>query len=542
MDTRGGHPGPSPGAFALERGRVPRRWPWIAGAALLLGACALLVVVRPLVVAADFRRLQSRWAGAVAVDLGRSELIARLTQEATPSDAGAVRIAMLAVQRQEAGRLVLLREGITPGLARDGTMRVLASAERTALTREIGDLRGSLLVTWSAATESAIGRVQALLAAGRPRYGGRAAAAPRPARLTAADGTLLRMRRLLDGSVAAKLLIADNKAELQLIDLRSGSSLAAPNSLQGLGGSLAEGGQLLPRTGYVAVQAGRQVYAVEPGLVGGRRPLGTGEMFPASRPDAVWIFGDSGQGVMVTGTGRRIAGPVPLLTDSLHNGAYANVMDLAVAGGLVVENDSYGASGYPNPAGLWLWNPLRPGLRAVVRGCAHAIAAHGPMLAWVRCDRNDPVRAHLHITDTVTGSDRAIADPGTAIPYFPGQPTAAFSPNGRWLATYYSVTSPSPGMTSTGSALGLVNTGTGTASLIHGAPVADDMMGMPIIWTGDSTRVFFATGAPRFGNAQAWFDGTVPFATYRIGAPAAADVRLHEPGATLLAVIPSTAG
>src|SRR6266516_2337415 len=171
MAPRDGHPGALPDVLTFGRGRgreqVPRRWPWILAAVLLVAAGGVLIVVRPVVAAADFGALQSRWTAAVAVDLGRSEVIARLTRQATPSDGAAVTAAVLAVQRQEAGRLVRLRAGVTAGLARDGTVSVLAAAERTALSREIGDLRGSPLTAWSAATDVAVGRVQTLLAAGQ---------------------------------------------------------------------------------------------------------------------------------------------------------------------------------------------------------------------------------------------------------------------------------------------------------------------------------------------------------------------------------------
>jgi hypothetical protein len=542
MGTRDGHPGASADllTFGRGRGRMPRRWPWVLGAVLLTAAGAIVIVVRPLVAAADFRALQSRWTAAVAVDLGRGEVIARLTREAAPSDVDMVTAASVALQREEARRLVALRAGAAPGLARDGPVSALAAAERTALSREIGDLRGAPLTAWKAATDVAFLRVQTLLAAGQRRFGVPAPVSPRPARLTAADGTLRRLRRLLDDTVPAALLVADN-GKVQIADLRSGSVAAAPGALQGLGlgAYFAQAGPVVPRAGFVAVQAGGQVYAMNPTLAGTRRLLGTGQMLPAARPDAVWILSGSGRGhlVMVTGTGRRITGPVPVLANPPGSRVYANLSGLALPGGLVVEKDRYAGTGDTIPVGLWLWNPLRgPALRPLARGCAKAIAAHGRLLAWLGCGPGDPARARLHITDTATGADRVIPSPATAVPVLADQPAAAFSPNGSWLATYYS------GTTSAGYALGLVNTRTGMTSIVGGVPVADGTAAAgypaPIMWTGDSTRVFFATGGSSFEKKQPWADDTVPLATYRIGARSAADLRLHEPDATLLTVLP----
>jgi hypothetical protein len=553
MGTRDSHPGGSPDVVTFgwgwgrervprrwpwTRERAPRRWPWIMGAVLLAAAVGTLIVVRPLVAAADFRALRARWSAAVALDLGRSEVIVRLIREATPSDVDAVSGALLAVQRQEADRLVVLRAEVTPGLARDEAVGVLAAAERAALSREIADLRGAPLTAWSLATELAIRRVQTLLAAGQQRFGVPAPTSPRPARLTAADSTLLRLRRLLDDTVPVRLLVVAGR-RVQIIDLRSGSITAPPSALRRLGRSLAQGGPVLPRAGFLAVQVGFRVYAVKPAFAGTPRLLGTGQLLPAGRPGAVWILGASGRGVMVSGTGRRIAGPVPELSNLPGSRVYANVTGLAVSDGLVIEKDHRGATGNPVPAGLWLWNPPRgQELRRLVAGCAHAVAAQGRLLVWVGCGQGDPARVRLHVTDTVTGADRVVANPPGAIPFLADQPTAAFSPNGRWLAAYYSVKTSTGGIVSTGYALGLVDTRTGVTSIIRGAPVADATVGTVIRWTGDSTRVFFATGAFGFNNNQPWADSSVPLATYRIGERSAVDLRLHEPGAALLAVLP----
>src|SRR6266702_1456086 len=393
MGTRDSHPGESPEVitfgwgwgervprrWAWMRVRVPRRWPWVLGAVLLAAAVAVLIVVRP------------------------------------------VTAAVLAVQRQEADRLVLLRSKVTPGLARDSTVGVLAAAERAALSHELADLRGSPLIAWSVATELAIGRVQTLLAAGQRRFGVPAPASPRPARLTAADNTLLRLQRLLDDRVPVRLLVADG-SQVQLIDLRAGRVTAAPSDLRGLEPSLAQGGRVLRRAGFLAVQAGEEVYAVKPALAGRPRRLGAGQLLPAGRPGAVWIWsGWPGHLVLVSGTGRRIAGPVRALAHLPGSPVYFYVTGLAVSGGLVVEKDRQTGTGNATPAGLWLWNPLRgQQLRPLAAGCAHTIAAQGRLLAWVDCARTDPARVRVHVTDTATGAERVITSPPEAIPFLRG--------------------------------------------------------------------------------------------------------------------------
>jgi hypothetical protein len=538
MSALGGHPGtPDIIVSGRENGRQwkRRRWPWLLAAALLLVAGALVVIVRPRVAAGDFRGLQARWAAAGALDAERGQIVSRLTREATPTDVPAVTAAVVALQRQEAGRLVTLRAAIGPGLAHDGGVSALAAAERTALGQEIGALRsGRPLTGWSTGTYRAIVGVQALLAAGRHRFGVPSPRSPRPARLTAADGTLLRLRRLLDERVPAELLVAvaaSSAGPLQVIDLESGSIRPSPPALRRLLAKLPPGSTTFPLAGSIVVpSAFYPVYVIPPTLI--PRRIGAGQVLPAGRPDAVWISdgGQPGRYIMVTVTGRRIAGPVPGPPDSRRY-----PVGLAVRGGLVVGPVYNDTGPLSQLTGLWLWNPLRgPTLHPVVRGCSMALAAHGTLLAWLRCYPNDPGRASLRITDTATGATRTIANPQGAAPFLADQPTAAFAPNGRWLASYYSPTAFG------GYALGLVNIRTGAASIVRGAPVPDPTLATAVMWTSDSTRVFFATGGSNSDDNNPWADSTVPLATYRIGARSSDDVRLHETGATLFGVLPAS--
>jgi len=298
--------------------------------------------------------------------------------------------------------------------------------------------------------------------------------------------------------------------------------------------SLPAGSTSFPLAGSIVVRSAYgPVYVIPPTLK--PRRIGGAQVLPTARPDAVWIIGGRrNRAIMVTGSGRRIAGPVPGLPDSRRY-----PVGLAVRGGLVVAPVYDDTGPLSQLTGLWLWNPPRgPALRPVVRGCSMALAAHGTLLAWLRCYPNDPGRVSLRITDTATGATRAVANPRGAVPFLAEQPAAAFSPNGRWLVGYYA------GATTGGYGygLGLVNTRTGAARIIRGAPVPDATVGTPIMWTGDSTRVFFATGASDPDDNNPWADGTVPLATYRIGARSADDVRLHETGATLLGVLPVPGG
>jgi hypothetical protein len=532
-----------------KRGKPPRRWPWILGALLLVVAGIVIVVIRPVLGAANFRALQARWSEVSALDVNRATTTNRLAHEATPSDLAAVTAAVLALQHQEANRLAVLRAGIGPGLARDAAVSALAAAARTAISREISDLRSREPLTgWSIATYAAVDRVQSLLAADQLRFGVSAPAVPRLAPLTAANGALLRLQRPLDEGVQADLLVVSGNGNLEIIDLRSGVVRAPPAALRRLGlsvgyGRVGYGGLVLPETGFVAAQAANGgVYAVSPGMV--PRLLGRGSLYPAASQDAVWLWsgnldnGQPGQLTLVTGSGRRIAGPVPGLSYGGLNAGTLGITGLTVLDGFVVAPSIDEASQPSQLRGLWLWNPLAgSGLRPLVRGCADAIAAHGALLAWLRCYPDAPFRLSLHITNTATGADRLIVNPSTAIPFLGGQLTAAFSPNGKWLADYYS------GAMSGGYALGLVNTQTGAVSIIHGAPISDaTQTTTPMLWTADSTRVFYDTGGSQFNNADPWADDAVPFATYRLGNRSAIDMRFHDTSATLLAVLPSPAG
>jgi hypothetical protein len=522
-----------------RRDGPPQRWPWVVACVLVLAVAAIVTVVRPQIAAADFRMLQSRWYAGGAIDAGRFQVLGRLVPEATPTDVPYVKAAALALQRQEADQLVRLRADVAAAGEPDGRLAALAAAERTAWTREIGELRGSAAITlWSATAFADIARVQALLAAGQRAFGVPAQKQPQPARLTAADAAFRRLSKPLDSQVQGQLLII-NDGFTQVIDLATGQVRPAPeavNKLLGIGGWPAFGGQwpVLPRAGFLVIQPAYSgpVFAISADLAGPPRPLGGPVMLPAASSAAVWV-GRGSQLVMVNQSGRRIAGPVPALQASASTGAGPVAAGLAVTGGQIIQ--MFSPAGVPMPvAGLWLWNPLRGlQLRPLVRGCAWPLAAHGALLAWLSCSHgHQPVS--LHITNAATGADRSIRNPHAAFPYLPDPLSAAFSPNGRWLASYYARTWFGGNAYF---ALGLVNVAAGVMSIVPGAEVLDPGQASPMLWTSDSTRLIFETGAGDQG-IQTWDDPAVPFATYLVGARAATDLRFHATSATLIAMLP----
>jgi hypothetical protein len=533
--------------------RPPRRW-------LATGACILLAVATVIIVVmrshtaekaskSDFRLLQSGWATATAVDAERTSIMGRLIGEATPTDVPAVIAAVLALQRQEAGRLAGLRAHVGAGGEADATLDALASAERAALGREIVDLQGAPLLVWSATAEVDIAKVQEMLTADMPAYGARPTGRPRPARLTAAEATLREFGRPLNDTVPARLLVF-NGASLQVIDLADGRVSPAPaplNQLLGSGGWPQGGGSasVLAAAGFLAFQTlGGVVDAISADLAGSPHQLGRIPMLPAAGSDAVWV-GRGSQLVLVTGSGRRIAGPVPTLARPALGGspgiaAGPSATGLAVTDGQIVQMDN--TFGIPMPVdGLWLWNPLRgPALRQVVRGCAWPFAARGALLAWLSCSHRYRLHVSLHITDLTTGADRVIGNPRAAFPFSSYLLTAAFSPNGRWLAAYYARTWFGGNAVY---AVGLVNVATGVTRVVPGATVVDPTQADPMLWTSDSTRLFFETGGGELSpdqSAQAWDDAAAPFATYRVGARTSVYLRFHSATASLIAVLPGS--
>jgi len=526
--------------------RPPRRW-------LATGACILLAVATVIIVVvrshtadtaskSDFRLLQSGWATATAVDAERTSITRRLIGEATPTDVPAVIAAVLALQRQEAGRLAGLRAHVGAGGEADATLGALASAERAALGREIADLQGAPLLLWSATAEVDIAKVQEMLTADMPTYGARATGRPRPARLTAAEATLREFGRPLNDTVPARLLVV-NGASLQVIDLADGRVSPAPAPLNQLlgGGGWPQGGgsgSVLAEAGFLAFQTLRGVVdAISADLAGSPRQLGRIPMLPAAGSDAIWV-GRGSQLVLVTGSGRRIAGPVPTLARPTAAGPSAT--GLAVTDGQIVQMDN--TFGIPKPVdGLWLWNPLRgPALRQVVRGCALPFAARGALLAWLSCIHGHRHHVSLHITDLTTGADRVIGNPRAAFPFSSYLLAAAFSPNGRWLAAYYARTWFGGNAVY---AVGLVNVATGVTRVVPGATVVDPTRADPMLWTSDSTRLFFETGGGELRpdqSAQAWDDAAAPFATYRVGARTSVYLRFRSATASLIAVLPGS--
>jgi hypothetical protein len=146
----------------------------------------------------------------------------------------------------------------------------------------------------------------------------------------------------------------------------------------------------------------------------------------------------------------------------------AGWVDLATTAGMIVNA----------PANLEVWDPVTGDVRLRVPGPFPA-ATRGALLAWC------PSGCHrLHVTDARTGNDRAI--PPAEGSRFEETYDAAFSPDGRWLAT--------PAVTGGRERLALVEVATGVARIVPGSRLDAYRQ---IAWSPAGDWVFF--GAPGRG-------------------------------------------
>jgi hypothetical protein len=262
-------------------------------------------------------------------------------------------------------------------------------------------------------------------------------------------------------------------------------------------------GALIPRLGYVALFGSGSIFVQSTDFHTAPRLIGHGDQaFAADRPDALWIITDNSIGEL-DGTGRWLVPPV---------GYQGFASSISVRRGVVVHE----------PDGLIVWDPASGRTVCSLGTAGEPIAGSGNLLAWV-----EP-QGQLYLTDVSSCQTRPVdqLDPATYLGFLGA--AGAVSPDGRTLAAYVGLQT---GGLGDSFRLALIDVATGRVTV----PDSPDRSATvePIVWTADSTRVFFTISTS--GGAS------LP-AMYQVGQSAVTPLRYRAtPGFSVLAVLPSHA-
>jgi hypothetical protein len=487
-----GQPLPAdPGPAGPSRPRR-RRGPVVVIAAGVV-TVGLVVPVRLQVAKDELVALQAQFAASTSMDDAAQRVVAQLQAATYPGDEQLTRAAATDVLREEAQLLEQVDHRLTGGLIVDTKLGGLRTAMRLFLRLRIGDLRSGRIV--DPKTKVQLARVNALMAGERRRFdltGPAPAAAPGPAlRFAAAASARATTRHWLDRPTGDGLLaVGDSLLRLD-VDASRSTRLAELTPLPG---------EIIPRQGYTALADGTTVTAETEDWQGSPRVIGQGvEAFPAARPDAVWIVADD--------TVREVDGQGHLLVPPATTTGF--VASVAVGDSIAIQTQD----------ALVLWDPRTHRTTCRVGGIGAPIAADADVVAWVDPDGG------LNLTRTSTCTTTAWPAPAGA-DRFGGYLAAAgaISPDGRTLACLIDT----EGLAVPVFRLVTVDLATGRMTL----PTATGLSArtLPIVWTGDSRRIYFTATTP--GGAD------FP-TTYHLGDPEVHALRFRAPpGFYVAAIIP----
>jgi hypothetical protein len=439
---------PAPVSFSRAR----RRWPLRVVLVTLLAIWAIAFPVRDAEARTQIRGLFELWSTAFALDIERGGLQAGLEAAAAGTDAGLVRAAYAALDRQEADLLSKFRARLPGSLSLDSRVRRVRRSLGIALNDERNDLRtaanawlsAKVPLDRSAATVLAVATADQQLQREAAALGVKTVPAPTPPALDAADATVAMLSKLDDRPLPLRVL-ATQGTGLIIADLATGQSSGADASPAGL--SLTPG-SLLARDRFAIAQyrSGQRAAVIHyhnitaPVAVidGPVLSIGTAlrpDDFLATRPDRTVVELD--------GTGQRIDGPWTLPTDSVLGGQ--------VSGGLVISN-AHGVD-HPKRRGIEVWDPVTNRTARTISADpdASVLAVGVDIVAWAVIDSQGS-RPVVHFTSTVTGRTVTTV---VAVANRPDQGTYALSPDGHLFAAVFSGTS-------AGGELAIVDTATGS--------------------------------------------------------------------------------
>jgi hypothetical protein len=478
-----------PGRARPGHARWPR-WPTI-GVATLVVLFILAVPVRTEVAKHEFRWLSGRIAQYHAIEDARPQAVQAVNDAAFPGDEDRVSDATYALSLEEAARLDQLDHSVAGAVLVDGKVAKLRRTFRQLLAaRQLAPVDGFPLTPGVDESER---RVDDLLAAEEHRFGTGSERPARPIRLHAADATIASLHHWLDQPTGLSLLALAPDGVFRLdVDASQAHRLSSSPVLDGA---------LIPRLGYVALFGSGSIFVQPSDFHTAPRLIGLGDQaFAADRPDALWVITDKSIGE-VDGAGRWLVPPVS------YQGF---VSSISVRSGVVIHE----------PDGLIVWDPASGRTVCSVATAGEPIAGSGDLLAWVETD------GRLYLTDVSSCQTRPAdqLDPATYLGFLGA--AGAMSPDGRTLAAYVALQT---GGLGDSFRLALVDVATGRVTV----PDSPDRSATvePIVWTADSTRVFFTISTS--GGAS------LP-AMYRLGQSGVTPMRYRAtPGFSVLAVLPS---
>jgi hypothetical protein len=453
----------------------------------------LAVPVRSEVAKHEFRWLSGRIAQYHAIEDAKQQAVQALNDAAFPGDEARVSDATYALSLEEAVRLHQLDHSVAGAVLVDGKVAGLRRAFRQLLAaRQRGPVDGFAVTPGVDEPER---RVDVLLAAQEHHFGTGSERLATPIHFHAADGTIASLHHWLDQPTGVSLLALAPDGVFRLdVDASQAHQLTSSPVLDGA---------LIPRLGYVALFGGGSIFVQSADFAAAPRLIGHGDQaLAADRPDALWVITDDSIGELDR-AGQWLVPPA----------AYQGfVSSISVRSGVVVHE----------PDGLVVWDPASGRTVCSPGSAGEPIAGSGDLLAWV-----DP-HGRLYLTNVSSCQTRPAdqLDRATSLGFLGA--AGAISPDGRTLAAYVALQT---GGLGDSFRLALIDIATGRVTV----PDSPDRSATvePIVWTADSTRVFFTISTS--GGAS------LP-AMYQLGQDSVTPLRYRAtPGFSVLTVLPSHA-
>ena len=383
--------------FRRPRSRPRRRWS-IAVLAAMIAAVAVAVPMRTRLGRSEMHWLDGQWARSLADDRERSRVEQRLKSYSSVADPQRLNTALAALYREEGQRLRSTRSRLGQALLVDLRLAAVRADVVTALSHR-ADLLERVAVWYAHPAEGPIppsadnqtagdtNRVDHDLRTARTHWGQKEPEGnPRPAPFASATVALAGLSRWFDQPLGTSLLSVNGS---QLLRLDIDASRAVPI------GGISVSDRLVARQGYLAFRSDIKIWAVAPDGSGTPRFLAAGQnIFPAARPDAIWIEDPSTLTFSeIDGSGRLLVGPLSVPGPAYDATSKALIVSLPDNPGIAILGRGHPTGDLPSrdrsPAGP---KPVRR--RRVPMGARHqrGPGCVGRLLPPATCDRRHHVQ------------------------------------------------------------------------------------------------------------------------------------------------------